>query len=519
MQAALLAISARDAENIKIMMNRNVRFADIGIRKHNRRCIMAVYSNIDINSVCTPIFNQAADAKEFSEELLYPIVDLYRDTFVTDVLFCIFCQYSAVDSEIWTDYEDKYLQTEAEGKKVNYREQYRGIYKINQEYGVDPYAVWIRRCWELGKNPWISLRMNDCHQKDFLKSEFYYEAKKNGWMIGADYGYFSDCFDYQIDLVREKMLSYLKEQLMKYDVFGVELDFMREMYCFDYLHADMKQCVAVMNDFMRETKKITQEAEKLYHHPIRIAVRLNRDIDQAFAFGFDARTWAKEGLLDVLIPSSRWQYIDSLVPYDVWKRELKGVQILGCVETLMDNQHANVHMTDQTARGLSAGMLSQGVDGIYLFNYFGEDRVRDTKVHRTCGSLEEIYHHKVRCVLKGQEPNTCPVPFAAENPLPVILAKGQSAVLEIRTGEIPTDKKVSLILGFVSGTPENTAVFVNGAKCSVWEEYELPEQAAIEPGMKCYTAEVSNCSHFTQEIRFSAIEGKTSVRWAELVIE
>ena len=100
-----------------------------------------MYNNIDINSIVTPFLNRVSDAPVFSEELLYPLVDQSKDTFVTDILFCIFCQYSATDSDVFTTYAEKFLQKEYEGEAVDFTEEYRGIYRINKACGTDPYAV------------------------------------------------------------------------------------------------------------------------------------------------------------------------------------------------------------------------------------------------------------------------------------------------------------------------------------------------------------------------------------------
>ena len=120
-----------------------------------------MYSNIDVDSILQSFLKSAADVETFSEELLYPIVDLSRDTAVTDVLLAIFGQYSATDSQVFTDYADKFAEQEYDGEVVDFSERYRGIYKLNKEYGVDPFRVWIRRCREIGIRPWITIRMND----------------------------------------------------------------------------------------------------------------------------------------------------------------------------------------------------------------------------------------------------------------------------------------------------------------------------------------------------------------------
>ncbi len=36
--------------------------------------------------------------------------------------------------------------------------------KLLHEKGIDPYAVWIKRCREKRISPWISMRMNDVHR-------------------------------------------------------------------------------------------------------------------------------------------------------------------------------------------------------------------------------------------------------------------------------------------------------------------------------------------------------------------
>ena len=175
------------------------------------------YTNIDINSFNTPFLNRAAKEYTGDESILYPYVDIYAGTQITDVLFCNFCQYSASDTKYWSTYADKYEQTEENGVSVDYRHLYEGIYTFNKKYGIDSYAVWIKRCREKGLKGWISIRMNDCHCPEeeacFLRSDFFYEAREKGWNIGEKYGYYTWCFDYAVPQVREKMLGYIAEQL------------------------------------------------------------------------------------------------------------------------------------------------------------------------------------------------------------------------------------------------------------------------------------------------------------------
>ena len=95
--------------------------------------------------------------------------------------------------------------------------------------------------------------MNDCHPKPLFLDEkighFKKTALDNGWMLGEDYGYFWSCYNYRFKQVRNIFLSYIEEQLSMYDVFGLELDFMREIQCFQYLTDNMDECTEIMNGF------------------------------------------------------------------------------------------------------------------------------------------------------------------------------------------------------------------------------------------------------------------------------
>ena len=54
--------------------------------------------NIDINSYICPFLDTVLEQENVYPEMLWPFVDIYRSTQVTDVLFDIFCQLSATPS-------------------------------------------------------------------------------------------------------------------------------------------------------------------------------------------------------------------------------------------------------------------------------------------------------------------------------------------------------------------------------------------------------------------------------------
>ena len=426
--------------------------------------------NIDINSTNTPFLNACAANGTFNEADLYVYVDQYDNTQITDLAFNVFCQYSATPSDIWTDSTDKYLQTTENGVAVDYKSLYEGIYQYYQQ-SIDPYQVWFDRCKTDGINAWLSLRMNDCHEPDeaasFLRSDFFYEAREKGWMIGSDYGYYRNCFDYAVPAVRQKMLDYTREQLMRYDVDGIELDWMREITCFDY--NNNPGCAAVMNDFMRETNSIVREAEAKWEHDIQIMARLPRDVEQSLVYGFDAVTWANEKLVDIIVVTPRWATCDSAMPLADWADKCNGVKLYAGIETLVAKQGADFQATADVVRGYAAQYLTAGADKIYLYNYYDNPlnpawAGRNPAIFASCGQLETALNASRRHVVTYQD--ISPDGYGPYKPLPLKVTAYNTQTLKVETGYISAVAGVTVIVG--TKTPDkikNITLKANGVLC------------------------------------------------------
>lgn len=491
-----------------------------------------IYVNIDINSCTTPYLNKVAKEENISEATLYSYMDQYADTGVTDILIDIFCQYSATDSAVWSTYADKYLQKTENGVDVDYTDKYKGIYKFNKVHGIDPHTVWFKRCRELGINPWISVRMNDCHCPEdtacFLRSEFFYEAREKGLMVGDKYGYFRYCYDYAHEEVRQKMLDYIEEQINRYDVYGIELDFQREIVCFDYLNN--KNCAEIMNDFMRKTVKIIKNAEKIHGHEIKIAVRVQRDIEQNLIYGFDVKTWDKEKLVDVLIVTPRWESCDSDMPINEWVGTLKNTEIVAGIETLVSQPHDIAHASPEHVRGMMNKYLQQGSEGTYLFNYFTipwRDYSRCHEVFNTCTDLETIQSLPMRHALTFQD--IAPEGCRRWKILPAETEKDFE--FEITTGKLPAGKNLSLVLGFEIGSPADATVEVNGKICADFDEIDPFALSTIPKTQLCegkwndtvthyYRSEIGVCDGSdTYKIKITSNGSKLKLVAAEVDVD
>ena len=438
--------------------------------------------NIDINSHRMPFLNSVVNtaSPKTAREALRPFVAQYANTQITDVLFNIFCQYSAAPSKIFTTEVEKYLKTNENGVPVDYKDYYRAPYTLSQ-WGVDAFEVWFEQCRELGLRPWFSLRMNDCHDPDeetsFLRSDFFYEAREKGWMIGEEYGYFHICYDYAVPQVREKMLAYTKEQLMRYDVYGMELDWMREITCFK--EQGKPENIEIINEFMREVNRIRQAAEKKWGHEIKIMCRLPRDYTQNLLYGFDAVAWAREGLVDAVVITPRFESNDSAMPLHQWQAALAGsnVKIYAGLEILTNRANDEAYTTALVAQGYAAQYLSAGADAIYLFNYFQDPNEPDAnkrKIYNTCGSLNTLLGASRRHIVTFQD--IAPKGVERYRPLPVEVTESRSQSLQVHTGMMETEQ-ITIYIGVTpKANTEKLRVYLNGKLCKPLGKSELPEK-------------------------------------------
>ncbi len=482
--------------------------------------------NIDINTVVTPFLNTVAAKPTPKKEDLYPFVDQYADTDITDLLFDVFCQYSAVDSDVFTDYAYKYEQKTENGVAVDYTDKYGALYKLNKTYGIDPYAVWLDRTREMGMRPWISVRMNDCHCPDedacFLRSEFFYEARENGWNIGDRYGYFRYCFDYAVPEVREKMLAYLREVLDRYDMYGLELDFQRDIYCFDY--ENNPDCHIYMTEFMRAASALVHAAADKRGHKIVLSARLTRDIAQSKVFGFDVVTWANENLIDLVVPTPRWATNDDDMPIAAWKAALPGVTVQAGLEVLCNRQTFDAAISAEVARSLSAKYLAQGSDGIYLFNHFighGASAAQNAQFHEiynTCGTLEKALAAPSRYVLMWQD--TTPIGYPSYRPLPLDLPQnGDARALSLDLGAMPETCSCTLTLGLSGGTAADIAVTVNGIPTAPVHAGTAADIGFCNPGTHLVSYAVIKAENAQYNIRLHTVSGKpVTVTYCDLYV-
>ena len=173
------------------------------------------------------------------------------------------------------------------------------------QQGIDYPARVIQRCRHDGISPWITLRMNDCHYNDIPSHPFHGSFwKKNSQFFRKNCtGYFATCLDYAHPEVRDFYRSLIVETLDRYDIDGLELDFLREPFLFSA--GKEAEGTPILTAWIREIRKLVDDAAAKRGHAIRLGVRVPSRPETSLAMGLDAIGWAQQGLIDLLVATPR----------------------------------------------------------------------------------------------------------------------------------------------------------------------------------------------------------------------
>ena len=319
-------------------------------------------------------FFGSRSAEQMSLEGLHAFVDPYANTKVSHLFLCPNAMKashrSKVRDAIWELGEGQKPPTDEFAKK------WCDNARLLDERGLDPYAVWIARCREKKISPWLSMRMNDVHNVDepdnYIHSSFW-RKHPDYWRVPGGAGWIDRALDFGIPQVREHAMAYVRELLERYDPDGLELDWMRFGYHFRPGEED--EGAALLTQFMRDVRNLTEEWSKKRGHPIKLGARVPTHPDAAKGLGMDGVTWVREGLVDILVPTPFWATTDFDIPIELWRERIgaaaKTVVLAAGGEILVRPYPAAkpIEADITSTRGFAAACLHRGADSIYLFNY------------------------------------------------------------------------------------------------------------------------------------------------------
>lgn len=410
------------------------------------------------------IFNQ--DNSEFFIGSFGPVrpetVDSYIKSIagkaVTDLFICVNAQRTNYRSKVWEADWDGYDPKGGDDQpffagiapdRAFEREWTRMSYEWSR-FGVDYPARALAAARVNGMRGWLSVRMNDAHYPARPGHPYH----STFWRQHPEWHLEGTSLDYGRKEVREHYLALIRELLSKYEMQGLELDFMRHGHYFrpEKIHEGRR----IMTAFVAEVRKLATDAAKRSGRRLQIAVRVPGTPWIAAQRGLDAVAWAKQGDVDLIAASPWWASTQSDIPVETWKGALIGTRAEVAValeDGISSGPVKRRAMLPEESRGVALAAVHRGADAIYLFNLF-TGPIQKWSPDEYSGFLTTAANEEKLRALPRRHPVTIIDPWAEGEPgTPAPLAQQDSVVsFRIAIGPAPrAGDEVTAGLGFETG--------------------------------------------------------------------
>jgi hypothetical protein len=318
-------------------------------------------------------------------ERLDQVVDELADSQVAVMLICCCAKKVNYPSKVWDlhcegfdpnqDNNQPYFGDTPQASRPVFRQWAQNL-QLMLNSGVDPMQRMIDRCRKRRISPWVTIRMNDVHEADLMKSCLH----SRFWTEHHDYWRYSDrytgwndrAFNYALKPVRDYFMALIEEVCNRFDVDGLELDWNR--WPLQFREGEEGKQADMLTAWLADVRQTVRKAEKKWGHPICLAARVPARPEVAKGVGLDAVAWARHNLIDHLIVSPFFSTTDFDIPVDRWNELLQGtgVGVTAGLERQVQAYPGGPLLTNtpELRRGAAMAALARGSQGTYVFNYF-----------------------------------------------------------------------------------------------------------------------------------------------------
>ena len=494
-------------------------------------------SGIILNEDCTNFFMLRSEEEVMSN--LTELTEHYCRGDVKEIMLNTGANVTSYASNVrercWENVEFRGERIFFQNREIALAEQptiYRWLKhtKMLADAGIDPYAIWIADIRKRGRSPWISLRCNDAHNTPDLDhplhSKFWrehpelwrvtYRTMESLWAERA--------YDFAHPVIQQNLLAWVGETLTRYDLDGIEMDWMRFGYHFrPGFEPEGREILTAMH---RSIRQMADEAAKRLGHPVKVSARVPGRPEDAFELGYDPVRWVREKLVDILTPCPFFSSTDTAIPVAFW-REILGDEVILApgIEVLVrpTNYEKIIRTTNAIAMGQATNFLSQGADRIYLFNFFDRYEYQRSNMESlaevldNAGTLEKCAAHARRhCI-------TYPDTRAPGNPegnrLPVTVNKFPSESMRFAIGPAPgKERKAYVILGFEQTHYNQMKLFLNGVQLQETAEFPDDQNTRVFPMRRAWLAD-GTAKNGDNLVEVHNLDKEPFVvRWAEIQI-
>lgn len=227
--------------------------------------------------------------------------------------------------------------------------------------GLNQIKIMRDRCRKHGMQFLVCLRMNDRHGIA-QKARFYVEnpdLRLPGYPGGLDYKHAR---------VRNKVVAFVAEVLKRFDVDGIELDYMRWCHMFD--SAEAVENTPLLTDMTRKIRSVLDAAAKTRgRKKLLLSARIPQTFAECRRLGFDVKGWVQERLVDYICPSDFF-FSDFNIAVDQYVALCRGTdcKVFPTIHPLIQVNHPE-NIEPEHYRALARGFFASGAAGLSVYNY------------------------------------------------------------------------------------------------------------------------------------------------------
>ena len=303
------------------------------------------------------------------ERMRETMISTYTDSPVDTFLWSVgghdvFDYETEVGERVGTGYADAELDQNGTRRRAN-------LGQLIAEHG-GPVTAIARLCREAGLGFYPSVRMNehyDMAEEAYTYSrlrrrhpEYLIGHPREALLPGTQQWGISTGLNYARPEVRAHMLAIIGELIDRFEIDGIELDFMRHPAFFRIEEAYANRYLAT--DLVRQVRGRLDARGQAEGRKLNLAIRVPPTLDDAARIGLDAAAWIEEGLPDLLIAGGGFRPFEMPISRFVEAAAGTGCRIYGCLEALAGC------LDEEKLRGICSRYWDAGVDGLYLFNYY-----------------------------------------------------------------------------------------------------------------------------------------------------
>ena len=344
---------------------------------------------------------------------LEAMVDSYARANVDILTMCLHCRWQAYyDSKVVEVAGNLSPEAVQPWKATNYWHWLTSLRRLIAQ-GDDPPRVIAARCHQRGMKFLASFRLNDKH--NIFPHEGHYGSFRRDhpeWIIAGN------AMDYGVPEVRQHILKVVRELVERYDIDGLDLDFMRWPVFFK--KEEVKANTPLMTEFVREIRSILDEGSRKKNRRLLLSVRVPLRLGQGevlnahnlspdlecLGIGLDVRRWVQEGLIDIVCPMNFFftDWPTMIRNIGEWRALTEGTscRLYPTIHGLAAKDHGAPYISAASYHGAAYSYYLHGADGVAIYNMhslrdLGDPIYLSTKARRYHGYLGDLIS-----IAKGQ---------------------------------------------------------------------------------------------------------------------